>query len=99
MKQTRGSPIAAACYHVNFNAVMLHDKLGKIIVRCAVDFMTWHQNIHYKISSQQKLKTDDEYVPNLAQIKLDLAIEKEQNGENLSKPSQGSTHKSLPSVS
>ena len=77
----------------------LHDKLENIVVRCTADFMTRRQNLHYKISSQQKLKTDDEYVPNLAQIKLDLAIEKEQNGENLSKPSQGSTHKSLPSVS
>ena len=38
--------------------------------------MTWRQNLHYKISSQQKLKTDDEYVPKCAQIKLEQAVEK-----------------------
>ena len=38
--------------------------------------MTRRQNLHYKISSQQKLKTKDEYVPKSAQIKLELAVEK-----------------------
>ena len=38
--------------------------------------MTRRQNLHYKLSSQQKLRTDDEYVPKSAQIKLDMAVEK-----------------------
>ena len=38
--------------------------------------MTRCQNLHYKISSQQKLKTKDEYVPKSTQIKLELAVEK-----------------------
>ena len=69
VKQTRGSPIAAVD-HVNFHAMTLHDKLGKIVVRCAADFMTRRQNLHYKISGQHKLKTNDEYVPRSVQIKL-----------------------------
>ena len=58
IKKTRGSPIAAVRDHVNSNAGTLHDKLAKIVVRCAADFMTRQQNLHYKIASQQKLKTD-----------------------------------------
>ena len=54
----------------------LHDKLAKIVVRCSAYFMTWRQNLHYKISSQQKLKTDDEYVPKYDNINLDLVVEK-----------------------
>ena len=38
--------------------------------------MTRRQNLHYKISSQQKLKTDNEYVPKSAHIKLDMDVEK-----------------------
>ena len=38
--------------------------------------MTRRQNLHYTISSQQKLKTDKEYVSKYSQIKLDLAVEK-----------------------
>ena len=38
--------------------------------------MTRHQNVQYKIFSQHKLKTDNDYVPKSAQIKLDLAFEK-----------------------
>ena len=38
--------------------------------------MMRRQNLHHKISSQQKLNTDDEYIPKSAKIKLDLAIEK-----------------------
>ena len=38
--------------------------------------MTRRQNLHYKIASQQKLKTDKEYIPKSAQIKLELSVEK-----------------------
>ena len=38
--------------------------------------MTRRQNLHYKISSQHKLKSEDEYFPKSAQIKLELTIEK-----------------------
>ena len=38
--------------------------------------MTRRQNLHYKISSQHKLKSGDEYVPKSAQIKLELTVEK-----------------------
>ena len=72
VKQTHRSPIAAALYHINFCAVTLHDKPVNIIVRCAADFMTRRQNLLCNISSQQRLKTDNEYVPKSAQIKLDL---------------------------
>ena len=58
IKKNRGSPISAARYHVDSHAGTLHDKLAKIVVRCAADFMTRRQNLHYKIASQQKLKTD-----------------------------------------
>ena len=71
-----GSPIAAACYLANFRAMILHDKLAKIVVRCAAYFMMRRQNLHYKIPSQKKVKTDNEYVPKSAQIKLELAVEK-----------------------
>ena len=74
VKQTRGSPIAAARDHVNFHAVTLHDKLEKNVVCCATDFMTRRQNLHYKIYSQLKLKTGDEYVPKSSQIKLELDV-------------------------
>ena len=63
IKKTRRSPIAAARDHVNSHSGTLHDKLAKIVVRCAADFMTRRQNLHYKIASQQKLKTDKEYIP------------------------------------
>ena len=62
IKKSRGSPISAARDHVNSHAGTLHDKLAKIVVRCAADFMTRRQNLHYKIASQQKLKTDKEYI-------------------------------------
>ena len=39
--------------------------------------MTRQQNLHIKITSQQKLKTDKEYIPKSAQIKLKLSVEKE----------------------
>ena len=38
--------------------------------------MMWRQNLHYKIASQQKLKSDTEYIPKSSQIKLELSIEK-----------------------
>ena len=76
VKKTRESPIAAAQDHVNTHAGTLHDKLAKIVVHCAADFMTRQQNRHYKIASQQKLKTDKEYIPKSAQIKLDIYVEK-----------------------
>ena len=75
-KHTRGSLIVADRDYVNFHAVTLHDELANVVVRRATDFMTGSQNIHYKISSQQKLQTYDEYVPKSANIKLELAIEK-----------------------
>ena len=74
VKQTRGSPIAAARDHVTSHAGTLHDKLAKIVVRCAADFMTRRQNLHCKIASQQNLKSDTEYIPKSAQIKLELSI-------------------------
>ena len=76
VKQTRGSPITAARYHVTSHAGTLHDKLAKLVVRCAADFMTRRQNLHYNIASQQKLKSDSEYIPKSAQIKLELYVEK-----------------------
>ena len=79
IKKTRGPPIAAAQDHVDSHAGTLHDKLAKFVVRCAADFMTWPQNLHYKIASQQKLKTDKEYIPKSAQIKLELSVEKGTN--------------------
>ena len=97
--QKRGSPIAATQEHVNFHALKLHDKLEKIVVCCAAYFMKRSQNLHYKISSQQKMKTDNEYVPKSSQIKLELDFEKGTNEGEASKPSQRSTHKSSPSVS
>ena len=79
IKKTRGSPIATARDHVNSHAGTLHNKLAKIVVRCAADFMTRRQNLHYMIASQQKLKTDKEYIPKSAQIKLELSLEKGTN--------------------
>ena len=38
--------------------------------------MTRRQNSHYNISSKKNLKTDDEYVSNSAQIKLELDVKK-----------------------
>ena len=38
--------------------------------------MTRRQNLHYKIASQHKLKSDAKYIPKSAQIKLELSIEK-----------------------
>ena len=70
IKKTRGSPISAALDHVDSHAGTLHDKLTKFVVRCAADFMTRHENLHYKIASQHKLKTDKEYIPKSAQIKM-----------------------------
>ena len=58
VKQTRRSNIAADRDHVTSHTGTLHDKLAKIVVRCAADFMTRRQNLHYKIASQQKLKSD-----------------------------------------
>ena len=39
--------------------------------------MTQRQNLHYRIASQQKLKSDTEYIPKSAQIKLELSVENE----------------------
>ena len=58
--QTCVSPIAPAQDHVNFHSVTIHDKLAKIVVLCAAYFMTQRQNLHYKISSQQRLNTEDD---------------------------------------
>ena len=55
---------------------MLHNKLAKIIVSCVADFMTRRQNLHYKIASQHKLKSETEYTPKSTQIKLELSVEK-----------------------
>ena len=38
--------------------------------------MTRRQNLHYMIASQHKLKSDSEYIPKSAQIKLELSVEK-----------------------
>ena len=75
IKKTRGSPIAAARDHVDSHAGTLHDKLAKTVVRCAADFMTRQQNLLYKIASQQNMKTDKEYIPKSANIKLELSVE------------------------
>ena len=69
VKQTCGSLIAAARDHVTSYDRTLHDKLAKIGVLCAADFMTRRQNLHYNIASQQKFKSDSEYIPKSAQIK------------------------------
>ena len=83
VKKTRGSPIAANRDHVTSHAKTLNDKLAKIIVRCAANFMMRRHNIHYKIASQHKLKSDTEYIPKSSQIKLDLSVEKgTKEGEN-----------------
>ena len=50
--------------------------MTKKVVRCAADFMTRRQNIHYKFASHQKLKSVTEYIPKSAQIKLELYVEK-----------------------
>ena len=76
IKKTRGSPIAVAREHVNSHAGTLHNKLAKTVVRCAAKFMTRQQNFHYKIASQNKFKSDSEYIPKSAQIKLELSVEK-----------------------
>ena len=76
VKKTRGSPIATARDHVTPHTVTLHDNLKKIVVRCTVDFMPRRHNLHYKIASQQKLKSDAEYIPKVSQIKLELSDEK-----------------------
>ena len=62
IKKTRGSPIATALDHSDSHAGTLHNKLAKIVVHCAADFMTRRQNLHYKIASQQNKKTDKEYI-------------------------------------
>ena len=76
IKNTSRSPIAADQDHVDSHAGTLHNKLTKIVVSCAADFMTRRQNLHNKIASQQKLKKDKEYIPKSAQIKLELSLEK-----------------------
>ena len=38
--------------------------------------MTRRQNIHYNIASQQKLKSDTDYIPKSDQIKLELSVKK-----------------------
>ena len=53
-----------------------YDKLENIFVRCAADFITRRHNLHYKISSQHKLKSEDKYAPESAHIKLELYLEK-----------------------
>ena len=76
VKQTRGSPIAAAPDHITSHARTIYDKLAKIVVHFAADFMTQSQNLHYNIASQQKFKSDTEYIPKSAKIKLELSVEK-----------------------
>ena len=76
IKKTRGSPISAAREHVNSHAGTLHNKVTKFFVHCAADFMTRRQNIQYNISSQHKVKSENEYVPKSSQIKLGMAVEK-----------------------
>ena len=61
------------------HARTLHDKLAKIVVSCAADFMTRQQDLHYKIASHHKLKSDSEYIPKSAKIKLDISVEKGTN--------------------
>ena len=63
VRQTPGSPIAADRDHVNSYAVTLHDKLAKMVVRCAAEFMMRRHNLHYNIESQHNNKSDNEYVP------------------------------------
>ena len=83
-KRTRFATVKHTCiltsaadqYHVNFHVVTINDKLEMFFVFCTPYFMTWRQNLQYKVSSQQKLKTDDEYVPKSAHIKSGLAVEK-----------------------
>ena len=75
VRQTRGSPIDVARDHVKYHATKLYDKLAKIVVRCASDFMTRRHNQHYKISSQHNLKSEGKYVPKSEHIKLDLYVE------------------------
>ena len=76
VKQTRGSPISAAKDHITSYDVTLHDKLENFFVRCAADFMTRRQNLHYKIASKHKLKPDAEYIPKSSHIKIELSFEK-----------------------
>ena len=38
--------------------------------------MTQRHTLHYKISSQHKLKSDDKHIPKSAQIKLEMSVEK-----------------------
>ena len=38
--------------------------------------MTRRQNLHYKIPSKKNLKSDSEYTPKSAHIKLELSVEK-----------------------
>ena len=46
--------------------------------------MTRRQNLHYKIAGQHKLKSDLEYIPKSAQIKLELSVDKgTKKGEDL----------------
>ena len=79
VNQTRGSHIAAAQEHVNSYSGTLHNKLAKTVVRCAANFMTRRQNMYYKIASQQKLKSDTEYIPKSGQIELGLSVDKRTN--------------------
>ena len=87
LKKTLGSPIDAAQDHVTSHAGTLHDKLEKVVVCCAANFMTRRQNLHYKIASQQKLNSDTEYIPKYYQIKLELSVGKgTKEGKALSGP-------------
>ena len=76
IKQTPGSPITADRDNINFQAVTLHDKLEKVVVCCAADLMTRRQNLHHRISSQHKMKNDNEYVPKPTHTKFELYVEK-----------------------
>ena len=76
IKKTRRSPITTAQDHVNSHSGTLYDKMAKIVVRCTTDFMTRRQNLHHKIASKQNMKSESEYIPNSAQIRLDLSVEK-----------------------
>ena len=61
--------------------MLRYNQLEKIFVRCAADFMTGQQNLHYKIASQHKLNSEKEYTLNSAQIKLELSVEKKTKEE------------------
>ena len=72
---TRGSPISAAQDHVNFHSVMLCDKWSNCL-SFAPQISWCGVKIYISRSQVKKLKTDNDYVPKSAQIKLELDVEK-----------------------